>query len=88
MNNFSRTISVIVIRSGIGFLLGLLFVSILGIQGLAKSIIIICASSPVGYNTLIFSSLENLDKEFAAEVVSISILLGIIYLPILMFLIS
>jgi len=84
---FFKTSIVIFIRSGIGFLLGLLFVTVFGIHGLSRVIIIICSSAPVGYNTLIFSSLENLDKEFAAELVSVSILSGIIYLPILMLLI-
>ena len=87
VNTFFRTILVVFIRSGIGFLLGFLFVSLFQIHGLPKAIIIICTSSPVGYNTLIFSSLENLDKEFAAELISISILLGLIYLPVLLMLI-
>jgi predicted permease len=77
--------SMIFIRMFIGFLLGLFFVYLFRLQGLDRLIVLICASAPIGYNTLTFSSMENLDKEFAASVISYSILIGLILIPILIF---
>ncbi|MCD4745747.1 MAG: AEC family transporter [Bacteroidales bacterium] len=79
---------VIFIRMGLGLLLGYILVTIFGLDGLTKTIVLIGSAAPVGYNTLTFSSLENLDKEFAASLVSFSIFIGIFYIPLLIFILS
>ena len=79
-------ISVITIRMGLGLLLGCLITEILGLEGLTRAIVILGSTTPVGYNTLTFSSIENLDKEFAASIVSVSIFIGIFYVPLLIYL--
>ncbi len=84
VKNIGRLLTVIFIRTGIGLVLGFALASIFDLQGFIRTIVIICSGAPVGYNTLVFSSLENLDKEFAANLVSISILCGIIYIPVLL----
>lgn len=81
-------ISVIGIRMGLGLLFGILITRVLGLEGLTRSIIILGSSTPVGYNTLTFSSIEKLDKEFAASIVSVSILIAIFYIPLLIFLLE
>ncbi|MFC2100613.1 AEC family transporter [Bacteroidota bacterium] len=74
---------VIFIRMGIGFVLGYFFAEIFNLEGLERTIVIIGSAAPVGYNNLTFASLENLDKEFAASLVSIAMLIGIIMVPLL-----
>lgn len=81
-------ISVIAIRMGLGLLLGCLITEILGLEGLTRTIVILGSTTPVGYNTLTFSSIENLDKEFAASIVSVSIFIGIFYVPLLIYLLQ
>ncbi|MCD4664986.1 MAG: AEC family transporter [Bacteroidales bacterium] len=81
-------VSVIAIRMGLGLLLGLLISEILGLEGLTRTIVILGSTTPVGYNTLTFSSIENLDKEFAASIVSISILIAIFYIPLLIYILE
>lgn len=76
---------VLMIRIAGGLGCGFLFAELFGLQGLTRSIAVICAAAPVGYNTLTFSSLAELDVEFAACVVSTSIVLGILYVPVLIF---
>ena len=66
-----------------GLLVGFILLELFQIQGIARSIVLICAASPVGYNTLVFSSLTKLNVEFAANLVSTSVGLGIFYIPIL-----
>lgn len=83
--NVGKMCTVFFLRIGIGLLLGWGFSLLLGLEGIIKTLVIVFCGAPVGYNTLIFSSLEELDKEFAASLVSISLLLGIIYVPLLLF---
>jgi len=44
------------------------------------------AAAPVGYTTLTYSFLENLDMEFAASLISFSIIMGMIFVPLLILL--
>ena len=77
-------IAVLVIRSIGGFILAVLLSRLLGLEGLTRSVVLVCGAAPVGFNTLVFASLAKLDIDFAASVLSISIALGIVLLPILM----
>lgn len=72
------------IRMGLGLLLGLAIVNIFNIAGMTAAVILIALASPIGYNTLTFSSLEKLDDEFAASMISVSIVCGILLIPVLM----
>jgi len=71
---------------GLGLLLGWLLTLIFGITGMTRTIIIASSSTPVGFNTLIFANLEKLDREFAANLVSFSILIALGYLPLIIWL--
>jgi hypothetical protein len=81
-------LTAIFIRMGIGLLLGWLLTLIFNIEGMTRTIIIASSSTPVGFNTVIFANLENMDKEFAASMVSISILIALGYLPLIIWLFS
>lgn len=86
-NNLGKISLVIFIRNGIGLAIGYLLVSLFHLEGLNRTIVIISSAAPVGYNTLIFSDMENLDTEFSATLVSVSIILGIFYIPLLIYLV-
>jgi len=74
-------VSVLVIRMGLGLLIGLLISWVLNIEGIMRTIILVGTSAPVGFNTLVFSSIEELDTEFASSVLSYSLLIALIYIP-------
>jgi hypothetical protein len=76
-------IGVTIIRMGIGLVIGLIITKIFSLDALSEKIVIIAAAAPVGYNTLTFSSIEKLDKEYAASIISFSMLIGIVLTPIL-----
>ena len=84
--HFKLSSLTIMIRMGVGFLAGWMIVQIFNLEGLEKIITLLGTSAPVGYNALVFSSLENLDKEFAASMLSYSILIGIFSVPLIIFL--
>jgi predicted permease len=82
-SNFRLIIPAILIRSLGGFLVGLTIVTLFHMEGLPRIVTLIYSAAPVGLNTLVFSTLEKLDIEFAANIVSLSVLLGLIFVPFL-----
>ena len=81
LKNLPKALTVVFIRMVCGFYIGFLIANIFPFDHMTKKIIVASCSAPVGYNTLIFAALENLDEAFGATVVSASILIGIIYIP-------
>ena len=67
-----------------GLALGWGVVTLAGLSGMERVIVLLSSAMPIGYNTLTFAVLENLDVEFAASLLSLSILAGLIYVPMLM----
>lgn len=78
--NFKLTLGVLSLRMLLGFGLGMLIVKLFKLEQPISDIVILCSAAPVGFNTLIFSELEELDKEFAATIVSFSILISLIFI--------
>lgn len=76
-------LTVLIIRTCGGLGLGLLLVGLFGLEGLSRSIVLVCAAAPIGFNTLVFSSMTKLDVDFAASLLSTSIMLGIVYVPMI-----
>ncbi|MFX0121197.1 MAG: AEC family transporter [Promethearchaeota archaeon] len=75
---------VITLRMGWGLILGVFFALLLGLDDLTTKIVLISSAAPVGFNTLTFASLEELDKEFAANILSFCIPLGIVTISLLL----
>jgi predicted permease len=76
------------IRMFAGVLVGLTIATILGLQGPTFAIVVLCAAAPIGFNALTYTALAKLDMDFASSAVSISILIGIVTIPILMYLLQ
>jgi predicted permease len=81
-------VTILIVRSGVGFGLAVLLSWIFGLEGLTRSVVLVSGAAPVGFNTLVFASLARLDVEFAASLLSASIVLGIVFLPVLMVIIQ
>ncbi|HSH31583.1 MAG TPA: AEC family transporter [Candidatus Saccharimonadales bacterium] len=71
-----------------GLAMGLMLSQLFGLEGTTRAVVLIAAAAPIGYNTLTFSALESLDKEFAASLVSLSVLIGLVAMPGLILLLS
>lgn len=80
----SLLVRVLLIRSVGGFAIALGLSWLFGLEGLTRAVVIVCGAAPVGFNTLVFASMTKLDVDFAASLLSTSIALGIVLLPILM----
>ena len=72
------------IRMGLGFFFGLAFAAAVGLEGQAFVVVALCSGAPIGFMALTFSSMAKLDTELTASSVSLSILVGLVYVPLLM----
>ncbi len=73
---------------GVGLALGIALALIFNLHGVTRSVVVVCSALPIGFNTLIFANLENMDREFAATEVSISILIALFLIPYLIWLLG
>jgi len=78
----------LVLRSGLGLALGLSWVMLFDLQGLEAAVVILACAAPVGFNSLVYAVREGLDARYAATQASLSVLLGMIYVPVLMWLLK
>ncbi|GGJ50510.1 transporter [Deinococcus roseus] len=88
IRNLPVTFLAIGLRMLVGFGLGLLLAQVLGLTGINRVLLLLTASAPAGTNTLTFSVLEKLDTELAASIVSTSILMGLVLVPVILMLTS
>lgn len=75
----------VLIRLGTGLIVGSTLAFALGLSGQTLTVVLLCSAAPVGFMALTYSSIAHLDRSFASRTVSFSILLGIIYVPVLMY---
>jgi predicted permease len=80
--------TVIAIQIGGGLIFGYLFVRVFGLSGLSMNVVQIMAICPAAMNTLAYASMEGLDKEFAASVVSYTTIISILLIPLMIFMLS
>ncbi|MDD3051520.1 MAG: AEC family transporter [Candidatus Cloacimonetes bacterium] len=78
----------VLIRMGIGLVVGIFFCRYMGITADARIAVLISSAAPIGYSTLLFSAMERLDRRFASALISVSILFGMILTPILIVLLA
>lgn len=66
-----------------GLLVGVLSVKVFNLTGVDRLTALLLSASPVGFNTVTFSSLEKLDDEFAASIVSMGLIAGLLFMSLL-----
>ncbi len=86
LDGFKLIAVAIAIRMVFGLLAGASIAKLVGLEGTTFTVVALCSAAPVGFTVLTFSSLAKLNTEFTAGVLSLSILIGVIYIPLLMFL--
>ena len=73
------------IRMLLGLLIGGCIATLMGLEGVTFAVVALCSAAPIGFSALTYSSLAKLDVEYTSSAVSLSILIGVIYIPILMY---
>ena len=72
----------VVIRSGLGGLVGFSLALCVGLEGTAVGIAALGASAPVGFTAVVLSAREGLDLELTASAAAISVFLGSLWIPL------
>jgi malate permease and related proteins len=81
-----RVPAIVALRMVVGFALGLLCVWVFGLTGLTRSVVLLGAAAPIGFNAVVLSHMEKLNRELAASAASISVLIGLVYAPLALWL--
>jgi predicted permease len=71
-----------------GGMIGWIWATGLGLSDLDRLVVTTCAAMPVGINTLVFATEQELDQPLAATMITLSIALGLLCLPILPWLVQ
>jgi hypothetical protein len=66
----------VVLRSGLGGVVGLLLGYAFGLQGTAAAIAVVGGAAPVGFTAVVLAARENLDLDLAATAAAISVFLA------------
>ncbi len=85
LTNLRLTLQIVGVRMGVGLAAGTLLAWLLVSDPLTRAVIIACSAGPIGFSALTYSSLAKLDTALSASAVSISILAGLIGIPLLLF---
>jgi malate permease and related proteins len=74
----------VLLRIGLGLALGWCAVEWLDLTGLTRQVVLLGCAAPIGFNVVVIANREHLDRELAASAASLSVLLGLIYVPIVL----
>jgi malate permease and related proteins len=85
----STTVHVaLLLRIALGLLLGLLCVKLFGLTGMTRSVVLLGSAAPIGFSAVVLASRENLNRDLAASAASVSVLLGLFYVPVALWLLQ
>jgi len=74
----------LILRYVLGFALGYIVVRTLNLQGIERLVVLIGSASPNGYTSLVYAKIAKLDTHFAGQLVSLSMGVGIILIPLML----
>ena len=79
-------LGVLALRVGLGLAIGLACVEVFGLTGLTRAVLLLGSAAPIGFSAVVIASREHLDRELAASAASLSVLLGLFYVPLALWL--
>jgi predicted permease len=72
----------LLLRFGLGTLLAAVFVRVTGLSGLSATMVYLVGIAPIGYNSVAFAEMEQLDTGFAVSQVSVALLMAFAVIPL------
>jgi hypothetical protein len=76
----------VLLRMPVGFAAGLLLVWLFGFTGTTATVVLVAAAAPIGFTTVTLASVANLDTDRAVAALSISVAVGLISTPLILWL--
>lgn len=77
------TLTTVGIRMVFGLFCGVLLATVAGLEGVTFKVVALCSGAPIGFNALTLCSMTRLDTELGASSVSLSIIAGLLWIPVL-----
>jgi hypothetical protein len=68
-------------RLGTSLLIGVGIIALFDLTGVERAVLLALCVAPVGFNTVTFASLENLDVRLATGTTSLSLIAGLVLVP-------
>jgi predicted permease len=72
----------VILRVAFGFALAMLFVTVFGLTGLTRAVVLLSSAAPIGFSVMVIANRESLDRELAASAASLSALFALFYVPL------
>ena len=72
----------LMLRFGIGVVLAAVFVRVTGLTGLSAAMVYLVGIAPIGYSSVTFAEMEQLDTGFAVSQVSVALLIAFAVIPL------
>lgn len=82
----NRVLVALALRLVLGLVLGLTLAWMFDLTGLTRAVLILGATAPIGFSAVVFADREGLHRELTASAASISVLLGLVYVPLALWL--
>jgi predicted permease len=84
ITSFPTTLLASFLRVGIGLLLGLLAVTLFNLDGILRSVVILCSAMPAAVNSSIFATKYNNEAELVSSVVLVTTIASLAVIPFLL----
>ena len=84
MAHFKLVSLTIFIRMALGLGMGIVMATLMKLEGTTFSVVCLCAAGPIGFMSLTYASLARLNWDFSSSALSMSIFVGVLYIPMLM----
>jgi malate permease and related proteins len=81
-----RVMAALTLRIVAGALLGMLCVWLFDLEGLTRAIVLLGSAAPIGFNAVVMANREHLHRELTASAASLSVLFGLVYVPLALWL--
>ena len=82
----SRVLGILLLRIGLGLALAWGFVTLTGLTGLPRAVVLLAGMAPIGFSVVAMANREKLDSELAASAASLTVLLALAYVPLMLWL--
>jgi predicted permease len=76
------------IRMVFGLVCGVLLATLAGLDGTTFKVVALCAGAPIGFNAVTLCSMAKLDTDLGSSAVSLSIIAGLVWIPVLIVLLE
>lgn len=76
----------VALRIVLGLALGFFCVWLFDLTGLMRAVVLLGSAAPIGFSAVVIANREHLNRDLAASAASISVLLGLVYVPLALWL--